>query len=271
MILDKGRKHIQNYVGGNVNELATHMVVGIGDTAATLNQESLDLEIGKFPISLVASDPNSPNVVLKAVCPSEINGKFYELGLVYNSEEFSLVGETIVSFTEGIEKWSDAVWSTENSRVGKEALQISLEPGETKISSLTLPKADFSRYSENDNLVFAYQISLAEVTNVKLRLGRDYLNYFEYSFPVEIGYKIEKATKGSFVKVGQVYWDEISYVELSAVAPVLNLGTALVDFDLLKIEPLQNPNILVSRSVVITPFVKTKDKPLEIEYALEVN
>jgi archaellin len=96
-------------------------------------------------------------------------------------------------------------------------------------------------------------------------------NYFQTSIatPASGTYTIASVLKSAFTTTGSPDWSNITQVDIVVTSTAGGIGS--IDFDGVRIEDTdanQEESVLVSRSILGSPLVKTADLPLDIEYAV---
>lgn len=263
MITTQGKSVIFRYLAGNLPRIAESIAIGIGSTAANVNDIRLEFEAERVPVTLVSADIVNDKIIFKGTIPQEYVGTIYEVGLWYGTPPLTSGESTIiVSFDSATEAWSTPTWNTALARIGTDALQVAGGSSST-LSDIIL---DLSVFSDADFMTLAYNADAA-ITNVVLRFSTDVSNYYEYSFVAATGYEIKAIGKASFTATGAPDWADITSITVSAT------GTGNAVFDGIRAEDadtISTDYALVARSVLGSPTVKTDDTEMDIEYTLEI-
>jgi hypothetical protein len=194
-------------------------------------------------------------------------GKIYEAG-TFSSTLPS--GRELVNFSTG-ETWASPVWTTANARNGAETLKLTVAANGTVANTITNLGLDLSSYSTVDEFLLAYN-NISNVASIRVRfLSEDGTSYYQYTFTPSNGYNIKSFTKNDMTKVGTVDYSAVASIEVAITATAGGSGS--LEFDGLRIEDkdyVDPAAVMISRSVLGTPVVKTNTSPMDIEYALDM-
>lgn len=272
VITDDGARVILDFMCGNRGAIAQTLALGAGSTAATAADKTLGFEWASQDISFVSPDYTNENIVFKARFDAFTIGTINEIGLkssgLYAGEYDS---RGLLTFDSGSEEWS-AGTPTTGALVGAQKLRLSPAASATTTAENSEVFLDLSGYSNADNFKLLYHVGNANTSNVKLRFFVDGSNYYTYTINTPTsGTKIATFSKSGFVATGSPDWSAITYANVSVTAT--GGGSAQVDFDSLRIEDTDTyaeDNLLVSRTVLVSPLALTGGVPTEIEYTLDI-
>lgn len=280
MITTNGKTHIKRYLAGHVPSIAQCIAYGIGGSAESAADTSLQFEVGRAEIMLTSYDFANDRLIFKAVLPEAFSAQIYEVAL-FSQFDNPLAGnfgsKVLASFDSSTETWtkdtdgSAAVYSTSTARLGGDSLSLSAAASTVVGYVLNDVIYDMSGNSGSDVFKFAYNAS-ANVSVVTLRFRTDASNYYLFNTYPSAGYKIDTFTKGSAVVTGNPSWSNITSIEVRVQATAG--GTAVVDFDGIRIEDTDTVSpeyVMVSRELLATQFTKTEGKTQEVEFSLSVN
>lgn len=273
ILTTSGRQAIYNYMAQNGAGYARAIVVGAGDTAATVADQELEFEVEAAEIVQSAPDFVNDEIVFKARLPQELIMDIREIGLHSNFETpLTTSDEAVLFFTSEEEEWDNGTFESANARMGGEALRLSAAAATTEIASLVDLSYDFSEMAANQNFVLAVYVGDANCDSISVRFGVDASNYYEIteSSPSS-GYQIIKLMKKDAVETGTSDWSNITQISVSVTGTG---GTTTVDFDGLRtqrFDPADEIGVLVSRSVPAEPIVKNSESPMDIEYRISVS
>lgn len=273
MITTAGKRHIKQYLAGQVPAVARAMSLGIGDTAASLSDQKMAFETLRLPLDLVSYDVVNDKLIFKAVIPDTYVGKVYEIGLW--SLEADLLTEAsnriLTTFDQVTETWSAGTWTTANTRVGADSLNLAPATSATVTAALDV-SLDLTDFSPSDGINLAYNNGNSNASSVRVRFKTDSSNYFTgvISAPT-VGYKIGTILKSAFTATGTPDWGNINTLEVEVLAS--GAGAASVDFDALSFVDLDfaNPDYVQVAREVITPFTKVGGTVNEVEFSLSVS
>jgi len=270
MITTSGKTVIKRFYAGQIGQIASSMSLGVGDAAAVSSDVQMQYEAVKIPIMSVAVDSNSDRIVFRATLPVNQIGSIYEVGLwssLYSEiEPYNL---NVLNYLSG--SWTNGALTTTNARVGANALQINYVANGTTNAELNGFNADLSKFSDYDSVVVGYYAT-TNLSSLRVRLGSDSNNYWELLLPSGIAnkYNIARVSRSAATKIGNPDWKNVSYI---AVRPsATSTGSGSVYFDGIRLEPnaSMSSNILVARSVLLTPQIPDSDLESDIEYSLRI-
>ncbi|AXH67258.1 minor tail protein [Streptomyces phage Wofford] len=264
MITTQGKSIIFRYLAGYIPRIAESIAIGVGNSAASVNDTVLNFETNRVLIAITSADIVNDKIVFKGIIPQEFVGKIHEVGLWYGSPAQSAgASSIIVDFDSTTEEWDTGTWNTSLARIGTDALQLA--GGES--SSLPEIALDLSGYSDADFMSLAYNAD-ATITGITVTFKTDDDNYYSYTFTPSSGYNVRKFGKTAMTATGTPNWEDITTITVSAA------GTGNAVFDGIRAEDndtISNDYALVARTVLSIPKTKTDDSEMDIEYALEIN
>lgn len=271
LITSAGKKAIIDFVAGYTPRLAGSIAVGIGTAAATTADKSLQFQITKVPVTLASADYINGSVVFKGSIPVGYELTVQEAGIYTGDAAFGeFDSQTLLDFNQSTDTWSAGTYLATNSRLGS-FLNITAAASATTTASQAGLYFDLSRFLDGDQFLLAYRASTAFVSSFSVRLKTDASNYYSFTVntPASGVYTIAAFNKSAAVATGTPSWANITSVDVVATSTAGGTGT--IAFDGLRIESRaasQEDNVLVSRSVLATPVVKSFDVPLDVEYAI---
>jgi len=264
------------YLASQEANPAGSLAVGIGSAPAAVTDTCLTYEFARVNLKITTIDFNNSRIIYKSTLPIEISGTIYEIGIYSTNNNTSLASgsRSLLEFESGEEQWTGGTFVTSENRLGENALRISAGSGGTSVATLNNSTIDLSGYSNLDTFSFAF-FTDANTSSVRLRFADPITpgSYFESVIvPTAVGANFATFSKSNFNKVGAVVdWANIGNIEVAATAKAA--GATNVDFWGLRIEDsdMINPDsVLVARSVLLTPEVKTSSSPMDIEYAVDL-
>lgn len=275
MITADGRRFIKRYLAGQAGTMVGAISVGIGDTAANLNDKRLQFEFARIPVLVTAYDFANDKLVFKGTLDEGIAGQIREIG-VWTSESNGALGSQqsflVTTFDSDEEQWDIATFDTVGARIGSDGLKHTPAASATSASVLTGVTLDFEDYSSQDTFVLAYNPENANTANIKIRFRTDSANYYEFTITSPAtGYKFHTFVKGTATVVGVPDWGNINEVEVRTTATAG--GSASVKFDGLRAEDTDTvaPEYgLVARFVPVAPVTKAAGIIQDIEFAIPV-
>jgi hypothetical protein len=136
---------------------------------------------------------------------------------------------------------------------------------------------DFSGYSVNDSITFAYNKPEADVLSIKIRFYSEATKYYEVTITPQtgLGYKIVPDILMSTVFAGAVNSpDKTNINKIGIVITPTSSNVTSIGADGLRIndEDTFDPIFgIISRSTLATPLVKIKGRPIDVEYILDLD
>jgi hypothetical protein len=280
LITNEGKNQIKRYLAGYVPYIAGSVALGIGTSAETLTEKTLQFEAARADINSVTYNFATNKLVFKGSLPNEFGGMIYEIGLFSSLAARPAVGSRVLTnFDSTLEDWRDAsnnasAYATANSRIGGDSLLHTPAASGTQSATISNLNYDFSYNTAADKFSFAYSVLNTSATAVSIRFYTDSSNYYTFNLTGAdvntIGYKIVSRTKGSATTSGTPDWGKITQITITTTA---GAGQADVEFDAIRID---NPNeygldnILVARKVLSTPVATAKGQPQDFEYSLDI-
>lgn len=275
MITAKGKTFIKRYLAGQAGTVAGALSVGIGSTAATLNDARMQFEFARVPVSVIDYDFTNDQLVFKGTLDESVGGKIYEVGLwtnEVNSAAGNQASRLVTSFDSETEDWTNETMDTSITRIGADSLKHTPAASGSSSSVLSGITLDFVDYSSLDTFVLAYNVDNGNTASVKIRFRTDASNYYEYTISTpSTGYKFQSWAKGTATVVGTPSWADISEIEVVTTATAG--GSASVEFDGIRIEDVDTvaPDYgLIARFIPTVPVTKLEGIVQDIEYALPV-
>lgn len=271
MITNGGRTIIKRFFARQVGQIAGSLALGVGTQAVTVNDNRLQFEVIRVPVTSINADIDNNRLVFKAsLLPGLIN-TIYEVGMYSSAlstaavRNLNIIGNTPTS-------WTNGTLDTANARASSQALKIDYVANGTTNAELTGLSEDLSQFQDIDSFVAAYYAG-ANLSSVSIRLGTDSSNYFAFSLaaPVANSYNISRVNKSTATKVGSPDWSNITYVAVRPSATAGGAGSIWFDGVRFESNPLENSNLLVARSVLATPKVADTTINTDIEYSLGIN
>lgn len=273
VITTNGKTSILNAVAGKSAGFASSIIVGIGDTAATVNDTALEYAVGGNDVNAVIVDYVNEKIFFKATLPASDSYEIHELGCFsvnYTGAQnsFGAGNIALVNFDANL-VWNDVTGTSTreptHSRVGTVSVQydsFSSAKGWTDFFQ------DLSSLPSNATFDFAYYTNGASL--VKLRFKNDDSNYFEGTYTSSNGYHIVKVPLSSFTSTGNPTWSNLTQLEVEAAGT-----TATIALDALRYTvPSQSEAIdssLLSHVILTTPQKKLPGVSMDVEYMLELN
>lgn len=278
MITDLGKVHIKRYLAGWEPDLARSIAFGVGESAESPTQDRLDYEIGREDIVLTTYNFVDDKLVFKTVMDEIFDGVIYEVGLYSSDASASTIGSRLLfSFDSDTEFWTQAglpaVYSTANTRIGNDSVVVAPAANGSVTTSYSDILLDLSGQTAADTFSFAFYSANTNVSSIRLRLFSDAANYYDLTISSGIvaGFNIVNIPIAQAAPTGTPRWSEITKAEVTVSASAT--GDANVQLEAVRIEDRDNTatgHILIARTKLAVPFVKTAGTIQEVEFPLGV-
>lgn len=287
-----GKRYITQYLAGQSNTNLKDIALGVGSTAATVNDTQLGFEFYRSPVTMNSIDiQTSPStgvttygVVYKTTIPVDVAGVINEVGLFpavsLNSTDYA---SNSISTFEDNQIWADSTGANPSTttspfpNIGTYYISISAPTSQSKEYFYNF-NIDVSGYSALDSLTLAYYQSDINLDYVYVRLYDSVNRYYEirYTGDLSVGYKIKSLTLNNLYDSGYGSGtpNQSDIVKISVGVKAKSLGASSVLFDGLRIndeDAFRSDYGLISRSVLTTPIVKSLGKQMVIEYRIGLN
>ena len=287
-----GKRYITQYLAGKSTSNLKDIALGVGSTAATINDTQLEFEFYKSVVNMSSVDiqtsqltgESTYGIVYKSTVPVDVAGVISEVGLfpsvTFGSTDYA--GNSISTF-ENNQEWYDSnkefaqALTSPEPKIGTYYISMGATASQSKNYFYNF-NLDISGYSSNDSLTLAYYQSDLNLDYVFVRTYDSNDRYYEIRYPSNnsIGYKIRSLTLNNLYTSGYGNGtpDNESIVKISVGVKAKSSGSTNVLFDGLRIndeDAFRSDYGLISRSVLSTPIVKTLGKQMDIEYRLGIN
>ena len=282
-----GKRYLTQYLAGQSTSSLKDIALGVGSTAATVNDTQLGFEFYKSAVSMNSIDiqTNSSTgistygVVHKTTIPVDVAGIINEVGLfpsvVLGSTDYA---SNSISTFENNQSWTDSTGSyastttTPFPKIGTSYLSIGASASQSKeyFNNFNL---DISGYSALDSLTLAYYQSDTSLDYVFVRMYDSNNNYYEirYAGDLSVGYKIKSLTLNNLYSSGFGLGtpDQTTIVKVSCGVKAKSSGATAALFDGMRIndeDSFRTDYGMISRSVLANPITKSLGKQMVIEY-----
>jgi len=292
LITKFGKRYLTQYLAGQSNTNLKDIALGIGSTAATVNDTQLGFEFYKSPVSMNSIDIQTSSstglstygVVYKTTLPVDVAGIINEVGLFPSISLGSTdYASNSISTFEDNQSWADSTGAYPTSvttpfpKIGTSYLSIGAGASQLKEYFYNF-NIDVSGYSALDSLTLAYYQSDTNLDYVFVRMYDSNNNYYEirYSGELSVGYKIKSLTLNNLYSSGFGLGtpDQTSIVKISCGVKAKSSGATAALFDGMRIndeDSFRTDYGMISRSVLTTPITKSLGKQMVIEYRLGIN
>lgn len=290
LITTYGKRYITSLLAGLNLSTGKDIAFGIGNTAATLNDNRLEFEFYRIPVSLGSIDIDTTipiyTSVYKTTIPADVSGVISEIGLYPSTR--SSINNFDSRFISDFEINTDWVSSFETAKyaeagipkIGENLLKFKFDGA--NINGLTseylygIGKFDLSGYSAKDSLSIAFQVPDTNISSLKIKFYSDLNNYYYANIiNLDQGEYISNISLSEILSnmEGSPLGSSISYIGIQLTRSSAS-QPASVYMDGLRIndEDTFDPNFgLISRSVLSTPINKVAGRSLDIEYKLSLD
>jgi len=284
-----GKRYLTQYLAGQSTNTLKDIALGVGSTAATVNDTQLGFEFYKSAVSMNSIDIQTNlstgistyGVVHKTTIPVDIAGTINEVGLFPNV----ILGSTdyasnSISTFEDNQSWTDSTGAYASSvttpfpKIGTSYLSIGATASQLKEYYYNF-NLDVSGYSALDSLTLAYYQSDTNLDYVFVRMYDSNNSYYEIRYPgdASTGYKIKSLTLNNLYSSGYGSGtpNQTSIVKISCGVKAKASGATTVLFDGMRIndeDSFRTDYGMISRSVLTTPITKSLGKQMVIEYRI---
>jgi hypothetical protein len=284
-----GKRYLTQYLAGQSTSSLKDIALGVGSTAATVNDTQLGFEFYKSAVSMNSIDIQTSSstgistygVVHKTTIPVDVAGVINEIGLFPNV----ILGSTdyasnSISTFENNQNWTDSAGAypstttTPFPKIGTSYISIGASASQSKeyFNNFSI---DVSGYSALDSLTLAYYQSDTNLDYVFVRMYDSNNNYYEirYAGDLSVGYKIKSLTLNNLYSSGFGVGtpDQTSIVKVSCGVKAKSSGATVALFDGIRIndeDSFRTDYGMISRSVLANPITKSLGKQMVIEYRI---
>lgn len=270
MITANGKLQIKRYLARQVGEIASFLALGTGSQAANVNDSRLSFEVARVPVQSISVDPNSDKVVFRSTfAPGAIN-MVHEIGLWAPSPIDTSRFLNVLSATSPV-LWTNGTLTSTNARANTDALKIDYVANGTTNSELTGIMDDLSAFQDTDSLVVAYHAT-TNLSSVRVRMGTDSTNYYEFVLPAPVAnsYNVARVVRSAATRTGNPDWSAIRYIAVRPSATAAGAGSIFLDGIKMEANSLGSTNLLVARTVLVTPTALSADISSDVEYSIGV-
>jgi hypothetical protein len=287
-----GKRYLTQYLAGQSTTSLKDIALGVGSTAATVNDTQLGFEFYKSPVSMNSIDIQTNlltgistyGVVHKTTIPVDVAGIINEVGLfpsvALSSTDYA---SNSISTFENNQSWTDSTGAyaltttTPFPKIGTSYLSIGAAASQSKEYFYNF-NLDVSGYSALDSLTLAYYQSDTNLDYVFVRMYDSNNNYYEirYAGDLSVGYKIKSLTLNNLYSSGFGLGtpDQTAIVKISCGVKAKSSGATAALFDGMRIndeDSFRTDYGMISRSVLTNPITKSLGKQMVIEYRLGLN
>ena len=284
-----GKRYLTQYLAGQSNTNLKDIALGVGSTAATVNDTQLGFEFYKSPVSMSSIDIQTSSttgvstygVVYKTTVPVDIAGIINEVGLfpAVSLSSTDYASNSISTFEDN-QSWTDSTGAYASTttnpfpKIGTSYLSIGAASLQSK-EYFNNFNIDISGYSALDSLTLAYYQSDTNLDYVFVRMYDSSNRYYEirYTGDLSTGYKVKSLTLNNLYSsgFGSGTPDQTAIVKISCGVKAKSSGATTALFDGMRIndeDSFRTDYGLISRSVLANPITKSLGKQMVIEYRI---
>jgi hypothetical protein len=292
-----GKRFLTNYLAGSTSFNSKNIVIGIGDKAATVDDNRLDFEFYSSPVDIsspnIETDPitgiTTYSVIYKTSIPNDVVGVIKEVGLfpAQSSTKTDYSDRYISSFENAL-PWTDSSGDnptlvlSPTPRLGSYLFQIT-SPAVTSPNTYSTKEYSFntdfnlSGYSIYDSLTLAFRQADTNLDYIYLRFYSGTSDYFEaritgdasITSPNKIKSLMLSDLFNSSYKSGTPDSTAINKILVGVKSKTISGTTAYMDGLKINDEDSFDPTYgLISRSVLTNPITKSSGSQMDIEYKI---
>ena len=284
-----GKRFLTSYLAGVVPFDNKDIAIGIGNTAASVNNTQLEFEFYRSAVNLGSIDIQTDAgtgvstyaVVYKTTIPSDIVGTIYEIGLFpTGTDGNSDYSSRFISTFENNLNWLDdsgvsaTTVDTPSPRIGNTWFSIAATSNSSNKYSLSTP-FDLTGYSQNDSLTLAFKQQDTNLDYVFVRFYSSSVDYYEMRFlgNSSLLNKVTTSLLSNLYSSGFTSGspDAASIIKISVGAKAKSSGATTVLLDGLRINDEDTFNTyssIISRSVLSSPIAKSYGREIDVEYRI---
>lgn len=295
-----GKRFLTNYLAGSTSFNSKNIVIGIGNTSATVNDNRLEFEFYSSPVDIsspnIETDPitgiTTYSVIYKTSLPNDVVGVIKEVGLFpAQSSTKTDYSDRYVSSFENSLPWTDSsgnnptLVTSPTPRLGSYLFQVTA-PAVTSPSTYSTKEYSFntdfnlSGYSIYDSLTLAFRQADINLDYIYLRFYSGTADYFEARIVGDASItspqtpdKIKSLTLSnlfnSTYKSGSPDSTSINKILVGVKSKTISGTTVYMDGLKINDEDSFDPTYgLISRSVLADPITKSSGSQMDVEYKL---
>lgn len=272
LITTQGKNRIRQILAGKTTGFASSILVGVGATAPTADDTTLDFTVEGATILNTMVDDVTNKIFFKTSLPVDKQYKIYELGCYAadgtTAKQYQQ-NSLLLSFGE-LTTWTDSsgthTLNSTNTRIGVSSIRYSLLAAGVGRGStpFQIGLDQLPTYTQFKLAYFANNIA-----DIKVRFKTTDTDYYEGSIvpATNNAYNISSVNKSAFTITGSPSWATITNIEMQATATG-SAGT--IDLDSLRYDVTTTADsLLLSRALPASPVLKPAGSTMDIEYLLE--
>lgn len=270
MITNLGKIVTLNNLAQGERSLVSHIAVGGLATVATVNDRIMANEWARADVRFIIADPVNNRLLIKAVLPTQFEGKIYEIG-AYVTAGY-VIDKLMFTFDSNLEDWT-GTFTTANTRIGSNSLSLTAGASATTSATLSNVSLDIGTGAQNDDVFrFAMNVSSANCSFVDYIFKENASNYVtaRVTSPAS-GYSVRTVARTALTTTGAPNLANITELTVSVASTAG--GSTTVDLDSARIDGSHDSvsgTVLVSRQEIVSPITKKRGIEQEIETTIGV-
>ncbi len=276
LITNMGKRYILNYFADKISDRSRYIGIGIGSSAATVNDYKLNFEINKYDVVSSTVDFSSDTIILKAQLPIQLSAVISEMGLFPGIRNSRQADNAVITFFNNDVSWSEGSYieSSANSKINNTSFKITANSGATVTAVSADLQFDFFGYSTADSLTLAFYQNDANLDYIDLFLHTTETDYYSYRIEgtASSGHRIVE------IPLVDLFANSVGnptdFISKFKIAVKANSSTSTaVDFDGMRVDDndtyVQETGA-ISRAVLASPITKEFGRILDLEYRLVI-
>lgn len=276
IITNMGKRYILNYFADKISDRSRYIGIGIGSSAATVNDYKLNFEINKYDVISSTVDFSSDTIILKAQLPIQLSATISEMGLFPGIRNARQADNAVVTFFNNDVSWSEGLYieSSTNSKINNTSFKIDATSGSTVTAVSSDLQFDFFGYSTADSLSLAFYQNDANLDYIDLFLHTTETDYYSYRIDgtSSSGHRIVE------IPLVDLFANSVGnptdFISKFKIAVKANSSTnTSVDFDGMRVndnDTYVQETGAISRAVLASPITKEFGRILDLEYRLVI-
>lgn len=295
-----GKRFLTNYLAGSTSFSSKNIVIGLGDTTPSVNDNRLDFEFYSSPVDIsspnIETDPitgiTTYSIIYKTSLPNDVVGIIKEVGLFPSQSTTKTdYSDRYISSFENSLSWVDSdgenptLVTSPSPRLGTYLFEITT-PAVSSPQTFSTKEYwfntdfDLSGYSVYDSLTLVFRQADTNLDYVYIRFHSGDEDYYETRISGDLSItnpdKIKSVTLselfGASTKSGTPDSKSINKILIGAKSKTSSGTTVYLDGLKINDEDSFDPTYgLISRAVLTSPISKVSGKQMDIEYRLDLS
>lgn len=270
MITNLGKIITLNNLAQGERSLVSHIAVGGLATVATVTDKIMANEWARTDVRFIVADPINNRLFIKAVLPTQFEGKIYEIG-AYVTAGY-VIDNLLLTFDSTQEDWV-GTFTTANTRIGLNSLSLTAPLSTTTSATLSNISLDIGTGAQNDDVFrFGMNVSSANCNYVEYLFKENASNYVTARVNTPgAGYGVFSVARTALTTTGAPNLANITEVTVNLNSKAT--GSTTVDLDNARVDGSHDSvsgTVLVARQEIVSPLTKKRGTEQEIETTLTV-